>query len=236
MTEPESIDSKRLIAINTAVKYASLVVINVLTFFLTPYLIRTLGPTLLGLKTLAYQALQFVGWPIPPWASATSGTPRLNLRARDYDEMNSNLSAGFSSLRGIRLPVRRRAAHCWPGMRTALFGLTPTCCRWPAAYFLLIGFTTAFLILTGVWETPCFVTERLYLSLELGNLVCSVVAAGGRGGRFEYGAHPSWRGCFSATVPSWCGAWSFIMPTARRILPAFRMRLSLVNPPASSAS
>ena len=61
MTEPDPINSKRLIAINSAVKYASLVVINVLTFFLTPYLIRTLGPTLLGLKTLAFQALQFVG-------------------------------------------------------------------------------------------------------------------------------------------------------------------------------
>lgn len=227
MTEPESINSKRLIAMNSAVKYASLVVINVLTFFLTPYLIRTLGPTLLGLKTLAFQALQFVGLAHTAMGISYERYAKLNYARGDFDEMNSNLSAGFLvSAVSAFLFATGSALMAWHA--DTLFGLTPDLLPVARRVFILIGFTTAFLILTGVWETPCFVTERFYL-LELGNLACSIVAAVAVVLIFEYG-RPSivaWVILSNGSLVVW--RLMFIMPWARRILPAFHLQWSLIR-------
>lgn len=227
MTEPESIHSKQLIAINSAVKYLSLVVINILTFFLTPYLIRTLGPTLLGLKTLAFQALQFVGLAHTAMGISYERYAKLNFARGDLEEMNSNLSAGFLvSAVSAFLFATGSALLAWHA--DTLFGLSPDLLPVARRVFMLIGFTTSFLILTGVWETPCFVTERFYL-LELGNLVCSLFAALAVVVVFEY-----WRPSIVAWVILSNGSlvvWRllFIMPWAHRILPAFRLHGSLIR-------
>lgn len=227
MTEPEPINSRRLIAINSAVKYVSLVVINLLTFFLTPFLIRTLGPTLLGLKTLAFQALQFVGLAHTAMGISYERYAKLNYARGDLQAMNSTLSAGFLvSAVAAFLFATGSALLAWHA--DVLFGLPPDLLPVARRVFLLIGFTTAFLILTGVWETPCFVTERFYL-LELGNLVCSIGAAVAVVLFFEYG-EPSiltWVLLSNGSLVLW--RIFFIMPWARRVLPAFRLSLSLIR-------
>lgn len=227
MSESASIHSHRLVAINTAVKYVNLVVVNVLTFFLTPYLIRTLGPTLLGLKTLAYQALQFVGLAHTAMGISYERYAKLNYARSDYDAMNSNLSAGLlvSAISAFLFAAGSAVLAWYAG---SLFGLSDDILPIARRVFLLIGITTSFLILTGVWETPAFVTERFYI-LELGNLVCSVLAAVGAVILFELW-QPSivwWVLLSNGSLVLW--RLFVIMPMARRLLPAFRMSLALIK-------
>jgi O-antigen/teichoic acid export membrane protein len=227
MNGPDPIDSKRLIAVNTGIKYASLVIINLTAFFLTPYLIRMLGPTLLGLKTLAYQALQFVGLAHTAMGISYERYAKINYAQGDYAEMNSNLSAGFlvSALAALLFAAGSVVLALFASQ---LFGLSADLVPLARRVFLLIGFSTALLILTGVWETPAFVTERLYIP-ELGQLLCTVGAAAGAVVVFE---------CWRPSIVAWVllsngllVAWRLfvMMPTARRILPAFRIGLSLIK-------
>ena len=88
-------ESHRLVAINTGVRYVTLAVANVVAFLLTPYLIRTLGPTLLGLKTLAYQALQFVGLAHTAMGISYERYAKASFAQGDYEAMNRTLSVGF---------------------------------------------------------------------------------------------------------------------------------------------
>ena len=227
MQATEPIDSRRLIAINSGVKYTTLVVVNLLTFFLTPYLIRTLGPTLLGLKTLAYQALQFVGLANTAMGISYERYAKHNYARGDFEEMNSNLSAGFlvSALSAVLFAAGSVVLALYARQ---LFGLPEEILPVARRVFLLIGFTTAFLNLTGVWETPVFVTERFYLQ-DLGYLICSVVAAVAVVVAFE-NWRPSivfWVLLSNGTLVLW--RLFVMMPLARRMLPAFRLGFSLIR-------
>ena len=218
-------ESHRLVAINTGVRYVTLAVANVVAFLLTPYLIRTLGPTLLGLKTLAYQALQFVGLAHTAMGISYERYAKASFAQGDYEAMNRTLSVGFlvSALAAFLFATGSVVLAWYAG---PLFGLDADLVPVARRVFLLIGFSTAFLILTGVWETPAFVTERLYLA-ELGQLFCAVVGAAAVVWIFE-----SWRPSIVVWVLLSNGllvAWRLlvIMPLARRILPAFRIGLSM---------
>lgn len=225
--EASRIDSKRLIAINTASKYAALVVTNLLAFFLTPYLIRTLGPALLGLKTLAYQALQFVGLAHTAMGISYERYAKLHYARGEYDEMNSALSAGFavSLIAALLFASGSAVLALFAG---PLFGL-PEALLGPARWvFLVIGCSTAFLILTGVWETPVFVTERFYLQ-DIGLLVSSLVAAGLTVFAFEF-ASPSvvfWVLVSNGALVVW--RLLVMMPLARRLVPSFRVAFALIR-------
>lgn len=227
MSDPASINSRRLIAINSGVKYVALVVINLLTFFLTPYLIRTLGPTLLGLKTLAYQALQFVGLAHTAMGISYERYAKVNYARGDFEELNSNLSAGLL-VSAVSAFLFAAGSVVLAIYARQLFGLPEDIVPVARRVFLLIGFTTAFLILTGVWETPVFVTERFYL-LDLGNLLCSVLAAALVVVIFECW-RPSivlWVLLSNGLLVVWRAA--YMMPMARRLLPSLRLGFSLIK-------
>ena len=225
--EASRIDSKRLIAINSASKYATLVVSNLIAFFLTPYLIRTLGPTLLGLKTLAYQALQFVGLAHTAMGISYERYAKMNYARGELDELNSNLAAGFlvSVVAALLFAAGSVALAIYAG---PLFGLPEDLLGTARPVFLVIGFSTAFLILTGVWETPVFVKERFYLQ-DLGVLVTSIAAAVLVVVAFEYGT-PSivfWVLVSNGTLVLW--RLLVMMPMAYRLLPSFRVAFSLIR-------
>ncbi len=227
MNDPVPIDSKRLIAINSASKYATLGVVNVIAFFLTPYLIQTLGTTLLGLKTLAYQALQFVGLAHTAMGISYERYAKINFAAGDCDEMNSNLSAGLlvSAASAFLFAAGSVVLAIYAG---PLFGLADDIIPVARWVFVIIGFSTAFLLLTGVWETPAFVTERLYL-LELGQLVCAVVSAAVVVVAFKTW-HPSiilWVLLSNGLLVLWRVL--VMMPLARRLVPAFKVGLSRIK-------
>jgi O-antigen/teichoic acid export membrane protein len=225
--EPPVLDSKRLIAINSACKYGALIVGNLIAFFLTPYLIRTLGPALLGLKTLAWQALQFVGLAHTAMGISYERYAKADHARGDYESLNRHLSAGFlvSALAAIAFALGSVALAVWAA---PLFSLPPELVPPARAVFLLIGFSTAFLILTGVWETPAFVAERFYLQ-DLGHLVCSLLSAALVVWAFEYGT-PSivlWVLLSNGLLVLWRAA--VMMPLARRLLPTFRVSLALIR-------
>lgn len=221
------IDSKRLVVVNSAVKYATLIVVNLVTFFLTPYLIRSLGFALLGLKTLAYQALQFVGLAHTSMGISYERYAKLNFARGDLDEVNSNLSAGFlvSAISAFLFAVGSVVLAIFAGPLFALPAeLLPTA-RW---VFILIGFSTALLILTGVWETPAFVTERFYW-LDVGLLLCNALSAVLVIAAFEL-IRPSivmWVVISNGSLVVWRVL--VIMPLARRLLPSFAIGWSHIK-------
>ncbi len=225
--EASRIDSKRLIAINTASKYATLAVSNLVAFFLTPYLIHTLGPTLLGLKTLAYQALQFVGLAHTAMGISYERFAKMNYARGELDELNSNLAAGFlmSILAALLFALGSAVLALFAG---PLFGLSDALVAVARPVFLVIGLSTAFLILTGVWETPVFVKERFYLQ-DLGVLVTSLGAAALVVVVFERGT-PSivfWVLASNGALVLW--RLLVMMPMAHRLLPTFRVALPLIR-------
>lgn len=220
-------ESKRLIAINTACKYAALVIGNLIAFFLTPYLIRTLGPALLGLKTLAWQALQFVALAHTAMGISYERYAKASHARGDLAELTRHLSAGFlvSALAALAFALGSVALAWWAG---PLFSLPPELVAPARWVFLIIGFSTAFLILTGVWETPVFVAERFYLQ-DLGHLVCTVLAALLVVVAFEYG-QPSivmWVLLSNGLLVVWRAG--VMMPIARRLLPSFRLDFSSIR-------
>lgn len=225
--EAPLIDSKRLIAINSATKYAALVLSNLIAFFLTPYLIRTLGPTLLGLKTLAYQALQFVGLAHVSMGISYERFAKVDHARGDLEGLNSTLSAGFF-VSAISALIFALGSVVLAIYAKPLFGLSDDLVAYARPVFLLIGISTAFLILTGVWETPFFVLERFYMQ-DLGQLVCTVVAAVAVVLAFEYG-RPSivfWVLVSNGTFVAW--RLFVMMPLAYRLLPSFRLGWSRVQ-------
>ncbi len=225
--EHPAIDSKRLIAINSAVKYTALIVSNLVAFFLTPYLIRMLGVTLLGLKTLAYQALQFVGLAHTAMGISYERYAKLNYARGDLEGVNSSLSAGFlvSAISGLLFAIGSVVLAIYAG---PLFGLSADILPVARWVFLLIGLSTAFLILTGVWETPAFVTERFYW-LDLGFMVCTILAAVAVVVFFEY-VRPSiifWVLVSNGTLVLWRVV--VMIPLAYRMLPSFRIGWSHIQ-------
>jgi len=221
------IDSKRLIAINSAVKYTALIVTTLVAFFLTPYLIRMLGVTLLGLKTLAYQALQFVGLAHTAMGISYERYAKLNFARGDLDGVNSSLSAGFivSAVSALLFALGSVVLAIYAG---PLFGLPEDIVPVARWVFLLIGLSTALLILTGVWETPAFVTERFYW-LDLGFTVCTVLSAVLVIIFFEY-VRPSiifWVLVSNGTLVAWRVL--VMIPLAYRMLPTFRIGWSHIQ-------
>lgn len=219
--ETAPIDSKRLVAINSTTRFASLVASTLVAFFLTPFLINSLGTLLLGLKTLAYQALQFVGLASTAMGISYERYAKLNHARGDLEGMNSTLSAGLfvSVISALIFAVGSVVLAIYAG---PLFSLPPDVLPSARWVFLLIGLSTAFLILTGVWETPAFVTERFYW-IDLGQLLCSVVSAVLVVFAFKY-SRPSivvWVLLSNGSLVVWRAL--VMMPLARRLLPSFRV-------------
>src|SRR5882762_2987677 len=85
----------RLVALNTASRYAGSLIGMGVMFFLTPFLIRALGRELLGLQTLASQALQFLGLVSAAMGISYSRSATVHYSRGEFAEMNDTLGAGF---------------------------------------------------------------------------------------------------------------------------------------------
>ena len=154
--------SERRIAINTASRYVANAIGMLTSFILTPFLLSMIGPTLFGLKTLAGQALQFVGL-----ASSAIGVSYNRYAAtyyarKDYDAMNAVLSAGLllSVISGGLFAVGTVIVTVYAD---TFFGLPPEIVGVARIVILITGLSTTFYILSGVWKAPVFIRQRFYL-------------------------------------------------------------------------
>lgn len=216
-------NSERQVALNTLSRYFAHGVGLVTGFFLTPFLIRTIGPARLGLRTLAAQALQFVGL-----ASSAIGVSYHRLAAEhyarlEYAEMNRILSAGLAvSAISATLFVAGAAMAAWKA--DVLFNLSGDFLRLGRIVLLLTGTTTGLHILLGVWKSPVFIRQRYSLASS-GQVMSTLGAALTVWLAFRW-HRPSLLGWVVLDCGYRLGVdvlW--IIPRCRRALPQMRLRL-----------
>ena len=168
--------SEQRVAVNAGTGYADKFISLAIRFFLTPYLGRTLGATMMGLQTLAGQALQFVAL-----ASTSLNVSYTRIAAEyhargEYDEMNATLSAGFL-LACLSATIYAVCTALTIVFTPLLFGLSPELVPVARVVIGITGLAAALHMVYGVWLSPVFITQRLYLR-SIGDTVAMAGAAG----------------------------------------------------------
>jgi len=217
---------ERRIAVDTGSRYASLILGRIVQFFLTRFLVRTIGPVSMGLMTLSGHSLQFVQLVSSAVTLSYKKLATDRYARREYDEMNAMLSCGFafslasgalSAIGSILIAV----------FADTLFDLQGELLTQGRLVILISGGAAALGIVTGPWAAPVFITRRLYLE-SITDIVATIGAAVAVVFAFKVG-HPSVVAWATILVGCRLGAKLFIMiPCAMRALPQLRIRLGRV--------
>ncbi len=214
-------DLKRRTLINTGAKYASVFSLVGVRFFLTPFLIATLGPRLLGLQTLSTQALGFVALVSSALGVSYRRHATASYAEGDYQSMNMYLGIGlWVSCLSALIFVLCAASVAWSAQH--LFGLPDDLLFEARVVIAVTGLATAIQMVMGVFASPAFIRERLFI-YELSSIVGVFTSAIGVWFAFTVG-RPSivvW-----VVLANGCrvGAHLLIaLPWCRRLLPEMRI-------------
>jgi O-antigen/teichoic acid export membrane protein len=219
--------ASRIIAVNTASRYAATITGMAVMFFLTPYLIRTLGKELLGLQTLAGQALQFVGILSTALSISYSRSATTHYSRGEYAEMNEDLGTGFwfSVATGTIFAIGTVAVTIFAQQ---LFSLSDQLVPVARMVILITGLSTSLSILNDVWLSPLYMAQRFFWR-ELGNIIAVVGSAVAVVIAFKAG-HPSiivWAllsNGFRLAV-----GYALLIPVSLRVVPQFKPNFRLTN-------
>ena len=222
-----SLHSSRTIAINTGSRYVSTVISIAVMFFLTPYLIRTLGKELLGLQTLAGQALQFVGILGTSLSISYSRSATTHYSRHEYAEMNEDLGTGFwfSVFTGAIFVIGTAVVAFFA---QALFSLSDRLVPVARMVILITGLATSLSILNDVWLSPLYMAQRLFWR-EVGTIIAVVGSAVAVVIAFKAG-HPSiivW--ALLANGFRLVIGYGLLIPVAQRVIPQFKPNFGLNN-------
>ncbi|RFC50299.1 MAG: Membrane protein involved in the export of O-antigen and teichoic acid [Verrucomicrobia bacterium] len=224
----------RKIALNSASQYVATAVGMAVTFFLTPFLVARLGRESMGLQTLASQALSFIGLFTGAMGLSYTRAATVRYAKGEYEEMNAVIGAGFwlSVVTGVLFLAGAWVMALYPEV---LFGIRGGLVRDASWVIVISGLTSALLTMTGPWCAPLQLAQSAYWQ-SLGSIVATVVAAVVVVAGFRMG---------EPGVVFWVAVTNgvrvvvvFLMqiPAARRVVPQFRMVLSLENIVARSRS
>jgi O-antigen/teichoic acid export membrane protein len=217
----------RLVVLNTAARYSGTFISMGVTFLLTPFLVHTLGRELLGLQTLAGQALQFLGLVSAAMGISYSRSATVHHARREFTEMNGTLGAAFW-LSLITATLFACGTLLVAAFAKQFFGLSEAITPTARMVILITGLTSSLQILTGVWTTPFYVSQRLYWN-DIAGSIATVGAAVAVVIAFK-GGHPSivlW----AALANGFRLATTFflLIPLARRTVPEFKPKLGLAG-------
>jgi O-antigen/teichoic acid export membrane protein len=188
-----------------------------------PFLKGTIGPKLLGLRTLAMQALQFVALLSHGVSVSFKRFATAHYARGEYKQMNEAASVGliFSLLAaGIFITGTFVAVV----FARQFFDLPVEIVTLARVVILITGLTMAFHVISGVWTTPMTVRQRMYLD-SIASIISAVGAAVAVWIAFQFS---------SPSIIIWvalaCGfrvgaELFFVIPMCRRALPQFKVRL-----------
>lgn len=215
--------SERRIAINTAGRYVSIVISAITAFFLTPFLIHSVGKAAYGLQALSGQAVQFISLAATAVSLSYDRFAATAYARGDTGKMNAVLSIG------LRLSLVSASALFLAALVTALFarslfGLPPELVRDARLVLAILGASAACHIVNGVWKAPLFITQRFYLE-SVGSIIAYVGAAAGVVVLFHL-VGPSIVLCVLLFAGLRVGMeWCCVIPLARRALPDMHVTL-----------
>ena len=217
----------RIIAINTGSRYVSTVVSTAVLFFLTPFLIRTLGKELLGLQTLAGQALQFVGLLGASLSISYNRSATTHYSRGEFAVMNEDLGTGFwfSVFTGMIFAVGSLVVALFA---QPFFSLSDRIVPVARMVILITGLSTSLSILSDVWLSPLYMAQRFFWR-EIANIIAVVGSAIAVVIAFAVG-HPSiivWvllSNGFRLII-----GYALLIPVAQRLVPEFRPNFRLTN-------
>lgn len=217
----------RLVALNTASRYSGALIGMGVTFFLTPFLVRTLGRELLGLQTLASQALQFLGLVSAAMGISYSRSATVHYSRGEFAEMNDALGAGFW-LSLITAVLFAGGTVLVAAFAQQFFELSDTITPTARIVILITGLASAFQILSGVWTTPLYMSQRLYWS-DLGGILSTVGAAVAVVIAFKTRQPSIILWAVIANGLRLAVSIFLLIPTARRAIPEFKPALGLAG-------
>ncbi len=220
---PQLSASSRRVAFNTVSRYLSMSIGMVASFLLLPFLLRHIGKPAYGLQALAHQTLEFVT--ILAFAIGMSyDRIAADYYAREeYDRMNAVLSAGLSLSILVGITIAGAAALI-ATFAHVLFDLPPHLVE-PAQWVLIIfGAGAALSIISSVYRSPVYMTQRLYLD-SVANMVSILLPA--------VIVIPLFI-CWRASIVVWVGLsvvvrlmtlWTIVIPFGRRGISQLKIRL-----------
>jgi len=220
---PELAAPSQRVALDTVSRYISMSITMVVSFLLLPFLLRHIGKPAYGLQALAYQSLEFI-----TILALAVGLSHDRIAAGyyaqgNYDRMNAVLSAGLQ-LSILLAIVIATATALVAAFAHVLFDLPadlvrPT--RWVLAIF---GTGAAIEIVSSVYRSPIYITQRLYLR-SIASLFGVLIPAAIVIPLFLF-----WR----ASIVLWVGLsvaarllmlWTIVIPFGRRGISKLKIRL-----------
>lgn len=173
----DTVDStERRVAFNAGSRYAALAVTTAIRFFLTPFLIHTVGRAMYGLMTLSAQAMRIISLGSAAITMSYTRFATAHYARGEHKEMNAVLSCGFRLAAGSA-GIIGLGALCAIIFADVLFDLEPPLLGAARAVMAISGTATVIGILVDVWVAPVFMQQRFYLESVRSVLANTAAAA-----------------------------------------------------------
>ncbi len=214
---------RKRVLIDTVARYLALSITMVVSFLLLPFLIRHIGKPAYGLQALAHQTLEFVTILALAVGMSHDRIATGYYAQGDYDRMNAVLAAGLRLAILVALAIAL-ATGLIVAFAHVLFDLPVALLR-PARWVLIIfGVGAVVQIVSSVYKSPIYITQRLYLH-SIGRLTSVLVPAVVVIPLFLY-----WR----ASIVAWVALsvamrivslWTIVIPFGRRGVSHLKIRI-----------
>jgi O-antigen/teichoic acid export membrane protein len=153
--------SERRIALNAGSQYVALGLSMVVTFFMTPYLLLTVGKEHYSLLVIAFQSTLLLSVASRAITEGFNRFAATDYARGDYAAMNSTVSAGLA-LSLVSAAVLGAAAAMVALFVDVLFGLTPDVIFTARILIAITACDAVVRLVMRVWLTPEYITQRFY--------------------------------------------------------------------------
>ena len=218
---------ERRIAVNTASQFTAQLVVMTVGFFLAPFLLDTLGETVLGLRVLVGQVMEYAMLLSGAFAVSYARHAMIHYARKEFDQMNAVLWAGLL-LTVASIVVVIVATVCLVIFTGELLGVPPEFIRLGRIVVLIVGAGTALGMSFRVWESPTFITERFYLS-NIARIFACLSAAGGVVILFHLHEPSIVTWVLLVIGTGLIARLIFVIPFCRRALPQMKIRPATIS-------
>ncbi len=175
MEIPDQNPPDQRVAFHTISRYVAMSITMVVGFLLLPFLLRHIGKPAYALQAVAHQSLEFVTILAVAVGMSYDRIAARHYARGEYDRMNAVLSAGLALSILVGLMIAG-AAILISMFAHSLFGLEAELVAPARRVFAIFGVGAAFQIVSCVFRSPVYMTQRLYLD-AISNMMSVILPA-----------------------------------------------------------